>query len=166
MRLSFVSGHASLSAYSMWFCVVFLQQRMDTRNFRLVKPLIQVCCALFAVFTSLTRVSDYKHHPGDVLTGMVVGIFYAFMILIFLMDLFHRPRSFKTVEQADERLEGIDNDMEHSTVVDGVDGMRMRCHNRKASTGLKGQSVGQGWQKAAPRIDFENVGHVCAGWVG
>ena len=49
MRLSWVSGHASLSAYSMWFCIVFLHQRMSTRNFRLVRPLIQGGCAVFAV---------------------------------------------------------------------------------------------------------------------
>ena len=73
-RLSFVSGHASLSTYSMWFCIVFLHQRMATRNFRLVKPLIQVGCALFAVFTSLSRVSDYKHHPEDVVCGALLGL--------------------------------------------------------------------------------------------
>ena len=73
MRLSFVSGHASLSSYSMWFCILYLHQRMVSRNFRLVKPLIQVGCALFAVFTSLSRVSDYKHHPEDVVFGALLG---------------------------------------------------------------------------------------------
>ena len=77
MRLSWVSGHASLSAYSMWFCIVFLHQRMSTRNFRLVRPLIQVGCALFAVFTSLTRVSDYKHHAEDVASGAILGLIVA-----------------------------------------------------------------------------------------
>ena len=27
-RLSFVSGHASLSTFAMWFCIVYLHQRM------------------------------------------------------------------------------------------------------------------------------------------
>ena len=45
-----------------------------TRNFRLVRPLMQTGCALFAVFTSLTRVSDYKHHAGDVISGAVLGL--------------------------------------------------------------------------------------------
>ena len=85
MRLSFVSGHASLSAYSMWFCIVYLQQRMDTRNFRLVKPLIQVCCGLFAVFTSLTRVSDYKHHPEDVVCGALLGFIISSLTIQFLV---------------------------------------------------------------------------------
>ena len=85
VRLSFVSGHASLSTYSMWFCVVYIQQRMDTRNFRLVKPLIQVCCALFAVYTSLSRVSDYKHHPEDVVSGALLGLVISSLTLQFLM---------------------------------------------------------------------------------
>ena len=155
-RKSFLSGHTSLSFYTATFLVVYIQarlRRMGSEYFgnsenksvkmykmmfsglKILRPFLQFGIFSLAGYITLTRISDYKHHPGDVLTGMVVGIFYAFMILIFLMDLFHRPRSFKTVEQADERLEGIDNDMEHSTVVDGVDGMRMRRHNRKASTG-------------------------------
>ena len=35
---------------------------------------MQTGCALFAVFTSLTRVSDYKHHAGDVVSGAVLGL--------------------------------------------------------------------------------------------
>jgi len=85
MRLSWVSGHASLSAYSMWFCIVFLHQRMSTRNFRLVRPLIQVGCALFAVFTSLTRVSDYKHHAEDVASGALLGLIVASLTVTFLL---------------------------------------------------------------------------------
>jgi len=84
MRLSFVSGHASLSAYSMWFSIVYLQRRMGTRNYRLVKPLIQVGCALFAVFTSLTRVSDFKHHPEDVFCGALLGVTIATLSINFL----------------------------------------------------------------------------------
>ena len=41
-RLSFVSGHASLSAYSMTYTVLYLQRGMGSKDFRLVKPLIQV----------------------------------------------------------------------------------------------------------------------------
>ena len=41
-RLSFVSGHASLSVYSMTYTVLYLQRGMGSKDFRLVKPLIQV----------------------------------------------------------------------------------------------------------------------------
>lgn len=50
---------------------------------------------MLAFYICLTRISDYKHHPGDVLAGVFVGAFFAILILIFLMDLFNRPRMFK-----------------------------------------------------------------------
>ena len=31
-RLSFVSGHASLSTFAMWFCIVYLHQRMVSKT--------------------------------------------------------------------------------------------------------------------------------------
>ena len=52
---------------------------MVARNFRLVRPLMQTGCALFAVFTSLTRVSDYKHHAGDVVSGAVLGLAVSYL---------------------------------------------------------------------------------------
>ena len=61
-RLSFVSGHASLSAYSMTYTVLYLQRGMGSKDFRLVKPLIQVLqvrqflAALAALY--LTLVSE------------------------------------------------------------------------------------------------------------
>lgn len=84
MRLSFVSGHASLSTYSMWFSIIYLQRRMGTRNYRLVKPLIQVGCALFALFTCLSRVSDFKHHPEDVMCGALLGLTISTLTISFL----------------------------------------------------------------------------------
>jgi len=84
-RLSFVSGHASLSTYSMTYTVLYLQRGMGSRDFRLVKPLIQVGCVLFAFFTCLTRVSDYKHHPEDVVGGALLGGGLAFLSHSFLL---------------------------------------------------------------------------------
>jgi len=85
MRLSFVSGHASLSAYSMWFSILYLQKRMVTRNFRLVKPLIQVGCGMCALFTCLSRISDNKHHPEDVFFGALLGLTISFLTISFLV---------------------------------------------------------------------------------
>jgi len=78
-RLSFVSGHASMSFYAMLFSIIYLHTRLTNRNYRLVKPLIQLGCSLFAVYTALTRVMDYKHHPGDVIGGSIIGITIAIL---------------------------------------------------------------------------------------
>ena len=157
-RKSFLSGHTSLSFYTATFLVVYIQARLrrmgrehfgDSENksakmykmifsgLKILRPFLQFGIISLAGYIMLTRISDYKHHPLDVLTGMAVGVFYAIMIMIVFMDFFHRPRSFKMEECADaDEQRGYDNDhMEHSTVVDGVDGMRMRSQNhRKAST--------------------------------
>jgi len=95
-RLSFVSGHASLSVFSMSFSIIYLQYQMVGRDYRLTKPLIQVGCALFALFTSLTRISDYKHHPGDVLGGAVVGIVSAAVTYKFFIARKHTKRDRST----------------------------------------------------------------------
>ena len=46
---------------------------------------------------------NYRHHPTDVITGIIVGIIFAAIILMFLVDLFNRPRSF---EVKYEQIEG------------------------------------------------------------
>ena len=52
-RLSFVSGHASLSVYSMTYTVLYLQRGMGSKDFRLVKPLIQVQLSKFEELLSI-----------------------------------------------------------------------------------------------------------------
>ena len=154
-RKSFPSGHTSLSFYTATFLIVYMKarlQRMSSdqcddgkdKSFRIfsmmfsglkiLRPFLQFGILTLATYIALTRISDYKHHPGDVLAGMVVGIFFALMTLIFLMDLFHCPRSFDIEDKADKRLEGVDNVVEHSNVDgtdEGMDSMRMHVQNKK-----------------------------------
>ena len=49
---------------------------------------------MLAIYIALTRISDYRHHPLDVVTGIIVGNIFALLILVITVDLFHRPRSF------------------------------------------------------------------------
>ena len=51
-----------------------------------------------AIYIALTRISDYRHHPGDVITGTIVGNIFALLILIFMVDVFRRPRSFRDLK--------------------------------------------------------------------
>lgn len=62
MRLSFPSGHASFSMYTMIFVAFYLQYRMQWNGSTLFRPLLQFLIIMMAWFTSLSRVSDYKHH--------------------------------------------------------------------------------------------------------
>ncbi|XP_018019862.1 phospholipid phosphatase homolog 1.2 homolog isoform X2 [Hyalella azteca] len=78
-RLSFPSGHASFSAFTMIYLVLYLQARMRLRV-RLVRPFVQFACLLMAFYTSLSRVSDYKHHWSDVLFGALLGTVVAVLV--------------------------------------------------------------------------------------
>ena len=119
---SFLSGHSSFSFYSATFLIVYLHARLANfrsnqckksytklwmvfRGLKVLRPFLQFGIFSLAFYIALTRINDYKHHPGDVITGMLVGIFFATIILLFLMDLFHRPRIFKAMS-IDTLLEG------------------------------------------------------------
>ena len=43
---------------------------------------------MFAFYTSLSRVSDYKHNPGDVIGGGILGITVQVVNCVFIMKLF------------------------------------------------------------------------------
>ena len=70
-KMSFVSGHASLSCQAATFVILYLQVKFvstnEPRRFYLAIPFFQVVSAICAYFTCLSRVMDYQHHPGDVI---------------------------------------------------------------------------------------------------
>ena len=72
-RLSFPSGHASFSAYTMVYLALYLQARMTWSGSRLLRPFLQLSALMLTWYTGLSRVSDYKHHWSDVLAGFLIG---------------------------------------------------------------------------------------------
>jgi len=72
-RMSFMSGHSSATTYAMLFAAMYIQNRLKTRHFQIVKAGVQMFCIVFAFYTCLSRISDYKHHPEDVITGALLG---------------------------------------------------------------------------------------------
>lgn len=50
---------------------------------RLVRPTIQFFLVAFALYVGYTRVSDYKHHWGDVLIGLLQGALIAVLTVSF-----------------------------------------------------------------------------------
>lgn len=92
MRLSFPSGHSSFSMYTLVFCAIFLQARMNWRGSKLLKHFLQFLLILLAWYTCLSRISDYKHHWSDVLSGAVLGATVAIVVSNFCTDLFSMAR--------------------------------------------------------------------------
>ncbi|XP_021444780.1 phospholipid phosphatase 3 isoform X2 [Oncorhynchus tshawytscha] len=87
-RKSFFSGHASFSMYTMLYLVFYLQSRFTWRGARLLRPLTQFTLIMMSFYTGLSRVSDHKHHPTDVLAGFAQGALVAYSIVFFVSDLF------------------------------------------------------------------------------
>ena len=58
------------------------------------RPFIQFCIFALAFWICMTRISDYKHHPGDVAVGMLVGVVWAILVHGYTLELFARPLSF------------------------------------------------------------------------
>ncbi|XP_072515806.1 phospholipid phosphatase 1 isoform X2 [Salminus brasiliensis] len=90
-RLSFYSGHSSFSMYCMLFLALYLQARMQAEWARLLRPTIQFFLIAASVYTGLSRVSDYKHHWSDVLTGLLQGAVMALLVVFFVSDFFKKP---------------------------------------------------------------------------
>uniref|UniRef100_A0A674GRH5 Phospholipid phosphatase 1 n=1 Tax=Taeniopygia guttata TaxID=59729 RepID=A0A674GRH5_TAEGU len=87
-RLSFYSGHSSFSMYCMLFVALYLQARMKGDWARLVRPTIQFGLIAASIYVGLSRVSDYKHHWSDVLTGLIQGAVVAVLIVVYVSDFF------------------------------------------------------------------------------
>uniref|UniRef100_A0A8C7RWC6 Phosphatidic acid phosphatase type 2/haloperoxidase domain-containing protein n=1 Tax=Oncorhynchus mykiss TaxID=8022 RepID=A0A8C7RWC6_ONCMY len=66
----------------------YLQSRFTWRGARLLRPLTQFTLIMMSFYTGLSRVSDHKHHPTDVLAGFAQGALVAYSIVFFVSDLF------------------------------------------------------------------------------
>uniref|UniRef100_A0A8C3XU66 Phospholipid phosphatase 1 n=1 Tax=Chelydra serpentina TaxID=8475 RepID=A0A8C3XU66_CHESE len=99
-RLSFYSGHSSFSMYCMLFLALYLQARMKGDWARLVRPTAQFGVIAASIYVGLSRVSDYKHHWSDVLTGLLQGAVVAVLIVVYVSDFFKvRGCTFKPNEE-------------------------------------------------------------------
>ena len=52
-----------------------------------IAKLIQIMSIGVAVWVSYTRITDFWHHPTDVLAGSLVGILGQYFNVMYLMDL-------------------------------------------------------------------------------
>ncbi|KAM6468894.1 phospholipid phosphatase 1 isoform 2-T2 [Liasis olivaceus] len=101
-RLSFYSGHSSFSMYCMLFLALYLQARMKGDWARLLRPTVQFGLIAASIYVGLSRVSDYKHHWSDVLTGLIQGALVATFVVVYVSDFFkERGRTFKQKEEED-----------------------------------------------------------------
>ncbi|KAL7826536.1 hypothetical protein AOLI_G00317450 [Acnodon oligacanthus] len=66
----------------------YLQARLSWRGARLLRPLLQFLLVMLAMYTGLSRISDYRHHPSDVLTGFLQGALTAYWVAFHISSMF------------------------------------------------------------------------------
>lgn len=86
-RLSFPSGHTSISFYCMIWLIVYLQYKFTWRRYWLIRPVMQAVAFFLAYYTGLSRISDYMHHWSDVLAGAIIGTVIALLDVFFMSDI-------------------------------------------------------------------------------
>lgn len=87
-RKSFYSGHASFSMYTMMYLVFYLQARFTWLGARMLRPVVQFILVMLALYTGFTRVSDYRHHPSDVVMGYIQGLLVAYWAAFHISGMF------------------------------------------------------------------------------
>lgn len=93
---SWPSGHAAVMFYSMIFTIIYLNNVLPLislvratnklhRQFNHLLPFAGYSLMVgLALYVSLTRVSDYHHHPTDVLSGSIIGAVIALLLARYL----------------------------------------------------------------------------------
>ncbi|CAH0764166.1 unnamed protein product [Diatraea saccharalis] len=85
MRLSFLSGHSAVAAYTMVYFALYLEKRMVWKTTRILRHILQFVALMLSWFTALSRVSDFKHHWSDVLAGYSLGLSIAIVVVSFFL---------------------------------------------------------------------------------
>nr|VZI25403.1 unnamed protein product [Spirometra erinaceieuropaei] len=84
VRLSFPSGHSGFAMYTAVFIAIYLYYRVPRMAIGIaLRNLFQIAALSLGTYVSITRISDYKHHPTDVLAGIVLGTLVAVYTLVF-----------------------------------------------------------------------------------
>ncbi|KAL7631824.1 UNVERIFIED_CONTAM: hypothetical protein RMT77_017874 [Armadillidium vulgare] len=101
-RLSFMSAHASISSFSCFFLIFYLQFRVKIkREHVFIKPVLQFVFFVLTVLVSLSRIVDHHHHWYDVLAGFVNGILFA-AFCCFAILKYGRHYSLRENEKSEE----------------------------------------------------------------
>ena len=76
-RLSFYSGHASISAANSFFTASVLNEYLDDNT---AKTLIWSAAFLYPAIVSYSRINSHQHFPTDVIVGYIVGAAIGYLI--------------------------------------------------------------------------------------
>lgn len=88
-RKSFYSGHSTVTMYCAFWTVLYLQARLKTAiQNSVIVSVLQTLIMAGGLYVCCSRISDNKHHDGDVLVGIAVGMLLAAISTIWWAKLF------------------------------------------------------------------------------
>ncbi|XP_049815638.1 putative phosphatidate phosphatase [Schistocerca nitens] len=105
-RLSFPSGHSSLSFYAAVFTIIYIGRTGGPWAATLPRHLLQFVLFLAAWCCALSRVSDYMHHWSDVLAGSSIGTATAILTMVFVQPQRRRAPAGPAAGAAEALSEG------------------------------------------------------------
>lgn len=88
--MSFPSAHASFAAFMAFYLVLYIHERFKHFNYAtrsITAPFLQIFLLAIYWWSALTRVSDFVHHPTDVLAGLLLGTLVAFWTWPHMVDM-------------------------------------------------------------------------------
>ncbi|CAF1062906.1 unnamed protein product [Didymodactylos carnosus] len=97
IRQSFPSGHASTAFCGLIFLALYIYKVWCWRNIGMFPCVAQVGCAALAAYIGITRVTDHRHHPTDVLGGSILGTVVAIIAFRYMVGQF----KYSTLEQGE-----------------------------------------------------------------
>ncbi|CAF2994059.1 unnamed protein product [Rotaria sp. Silwood2] len=90
IRQSFPSGHASTAFCGLIFLAFYIHKVWNYRNFGLFPYLMEMGCFALASYIGITRITDNRHHPTDVLGGAILGTAVAFIAFRYMIGSFKK----------------------------------------------------------------------------
>ncbi|CAF3145574.1 unnamed protein product [Rotaria socialis] len=90
IRQSFPSGHASAAFCGLIFLALYIHKVWKYRNFGLFPYVMETLCFALAAYIGITRITDNRHHPTDVLGGAILGTFVAIIAFRYMVGSFKR----------------------------------------------------------------------------
>jgi len=80
-RRSHPSGHSSLAMYATVYAMLYTGVRMRWHGSLLIRYSLSLLFIYLALYTCLSRISDYKHHWSDVFGGAALGTVVALTMI-------------------------------------------------------------------------------------
>ncbi|CAF1011448.1 unnamed protein product [Rotaria sordida] len=90
IRQSFPSGHASTAFCGLIFLALYIHKVWNYRNIGLFPYVIEMICFAAASYIGITRITDNRHHPTDVLSGAILGTIMAAIAFRYVVRSFKR----------------------------------------------------------------------------